>query len=45
MNVIRTAVNILKSGQTPIITVDQLLYSFAKPLQWRLSETHGEVNF
>lgn len=34
MDVVKKAVEILNPGQTPIITVDQPLYSIAKQIQW-----------
>jgi len=45
MDVTRKVVEILNPGQTPIITVDQPLYTVAKQIQWSWPETHGEDHF
>lgn len=45
MDVVKTAVEILNPGQTPIVTMDQPLYAVAKQIQWSWPETHGEDHF
>ncbi len=45
MDVVKKAIEILKPGQVPIITVDQPLYTIAKQIQWSWPATHGEDHF
>ncbi len=42
MDVIKSAVEHLNVGQTPVITFDQPLYALAKQIQWKWSEKYGE---
>ncbi len=42
MDVIKSAVEHLNVGQTPVITFDQPLYALAKHIQWKWSEKYGE---
>ena len=34
MDIVKKSVEILNSGQTPVITMDQPLYAVAKQIQW-----------
>jgi len=45
MNVIRNAADHLNVGQTPVITLDQLVYAIAKLIQWKWPEEYGEDQF
>ena len=45
MNVIIAVSNFLNPGQTPIMTVDQPLFTLAKKIQWKFPDTHGENKF
>ncbi|KAK3787194.1 hypothetical protein RRG08_040324 [Elysia crispata] len=45
MNVIIAVSNFLNPGQTPIVTVDQPLFTLAKTIQWKFPDTHGENKF
>ena len=42
IDVVRKAVAFLNPGQTPIICMDQPLYTLAKQIQWNWPETYGE---
>ncbi len=42
MDVIKSAVEHLNAGQTPVITFDQPLYALAKQIQWKWSEKYRE---
>jgi hypothetical protein len=42
MNVIRSAVELVNPGQTPVIAMDQPLFALAKQIQWQCPHTHGE---
>ena len=44
-NTVKSSVEFLNPGQTPVITCDQPLYAIAKKIQWQLPETQGEKNF
>ena len=37
MNVLRLAIDYVNYGQVPVITMDQLLYTIAKAIQWTLT--------
>ena len=37
--------SLLLSGQTPVLTFDQLLYALAKQIQWKWPEKYGEDKF
>jgi len=45
MNVIKAAVQYLNPGQTPVVAVDQPLFSVAKQTQLNWPETHAEEHF
>ena len=45
MNTVKSSVEFLNPGQTPVITCDQPLYAIAKKIQWQWPETQGERNF
>ncbi|RUM46947.1 MAG: hypothetical protein DSY80_01375, partial [Desulfocapsa sp.] len=45
MNVVKSSVNHLNPGQTPILTMDQPLYARAKQIQWNWPDTHGEDHY
>ena len=45
MNVIRSAVELVNPGQTPVIAMDQPLFALAKQIQWQWPQTHGEKKF
>jgi hypothetical protein len=42
MNVIRSGVELVNPGQTPVIAMDQPLFALAKQIQWQWPHTHGE---
>ena len=42
MDIMKKSVEILNSGQTPIITMDQPLYTVAKQIQWSWPDTYGK---
>jgi hypothetical protein len=42
MDVIKSAVEHLNAGQTPVIAFDQPLYALAKQIQWKWPEKYGE---
>ena len=42
MNVIRSAVEVINPGQTPVIAMDQPLFALAKQIQWQWPNTLGE---
>ena len=42
MDVIKSAVEYLNAGQTPVLTFDQPLYALAKQIQWKWPEKYGE---
>ena len=44
-NVIKSAVNHLNPGQTPVITFDQPLYALAKQVQWNWPDEYGEDKY
>ena len=43
--VVKSAVDHLNPGQTPVITFDQPLYALAKEIQWKWPEDYGEDKF
>ena len=45
MDVIKQAVMEVNPGQTPVITVDQPLYTISKQIQWTWPSTYGEDHF
>ena len=45
IHVVKKSVEILNSGQTPIITMDKPLYAVAKQIQWSWPDTYGEDHF
>jgi len=45
MNVIKSAVQYINPGQTPVITLDQPLFAIAKQIQWNWPVSHGENQF
>ena len=45
MNVIKKSIDFLNPGQIPVITVDQLLYSVVKQIQWNWPDTYGGDQF
>ena len=45
MDVVTAAVNKLKPGQVPVVTLDQPLFDIAKQIQWNWPSTHGEELF
>ena len=45
MDVVKKAVESLKPGQIPVVTVDQPLYTIAKQIQWNRTGSHGEERF
>jgi hypothetical protein len=45
MNITKGIIQFLNPGQTPVITMDQPLYSIAKQLQWDCPETLGEDKY
>ena len=45
MEIIRDATNYLNPKQTPIITLDQPLFSLAKQIQWTFPEALGESKY
>jgi len=42
MDVVRSAIEHLNPGQTPVLAFDQPLFALAKQIQWKWPETHGE---
>lgn len=45
LEVVKSAVQHLNPGQTPVISVDQPLFANLKQLQWHMSELYGEDKF
>ena len=45
MNVIKSAVQHIEPGETPVITLDQPLFAAAKQIQWNRPASHGENQF
>ena len=45
MGVVKKAAHHLNPGQTPVIAVDQPLFTIAKQIQWHMSEFYGEDKF
>ena len=45
MNTVKSSIEFLNPGQTPVITCDQPLYAIAEKIQWQWLETQGERNF
>ena len=43
--VIKSAVEHLNPGQTPMLTFDQPLYAIAKQIQWTWTDDYGEDKF
>ena len=43
--VVKSAVEHLNPGQTPVLTFDQPLYAMAKQVQWKWPEDYGEDKF
>ena len=44
-SVIKSAVDHLNPGQTPVITFDQPLYALAKQVQWKWPDEYGEDKY
>ena len=42
IEVVRSAVEHLNPGQTPVVTVDQPLFALAKEIQWTWPDRYGE---
>ena len=42
IDVVKTAVEHLNPGQTPVVTFDQPLFALAKQIQWKWPEKYGE---
>ena len=42
LDVIKTAIEHLNTGQTPAVAFDQPLYALAKQIQWKLPDKYGE---
>ena len=42
MDVVKSAIEHLNAGQTPVLTFDQPLYALAKQIQWKWPEKYGE---
>ena len=42
LDVIKTAIEHLNTGQTPDVAFDQTLYALAKQIQWKLPVKYGE---
>ena len=45
MKVVKKAVSFLNGDQTPVIAMDQPLFTIAKRIQWSLPELYGEQKF
>ena len=45
MTIVQAAIQHLNSGQVPVLTADQPLFSLAKQIQWTWPNTFGENNF
>ena len=45
MDVVKSAVEHLNTGQTPVPTFDQPLFALAKQIQWKWPEKYGEKKF
>ena len=45
MKVVKQAVTLLNSNQTPVIAMDQPLFAIAKRIQWNLPTLYGEDKF
>jgi len=45
MDIIRKNVELINPGQTPVIALDQPLYTLAKKIQWNWPESYGEEKF
>ncbi len=42
MDVVKSAVEHLNTGQAPVLTFDQPLFALAKQIQWKWPEKYGE---
>ena len=42
MNVIKAAIHYVNPDQTPVVVVDQPLFTTSKRIQWKFPDTHGE---
>ena len=45
LDILKTAVHILNTGQVPVLTCDQPLYTIAKQIQWSWPDAYGEDQF
>ena len=45
LHVIKSAIEHLNPGQTPVVTFDQPLYALAKQIQWKWRENYGKDKF
>ena len=45
IDIVKTSVQYLNSGQIPLLAADQPLFALAKQIQWTWSTTHGEDQF
>ena len=45
MDVIKTAVDKINKGRTPVIVFDQPLYALTKKVQWNWKDIYGETQF
>ena len=45
MDIVKTSVQYLNSGQIPVLGADQPLFALAKQIQWTWPATHGEDQF
>ena len=45
MDVIKTAVDKISKGQTPMIVFDQPLHALTKKVQWNWKDIYGETQF
>lgn len=45
MNVVKSAVQHINPGETPVITLDLQLFAIAKRMKWNWLASHGENQF
>ena len=45
MDVLKQAITFLNPAQIPVIFLDQPLFAFAKMVQWKWPESHGEEKY
>ena len=45
MNVVKSAVQHINPGETPVITLDLQLFAIAKQMKWNWPASHGENQF